>query len=124
MRLFHSSARVQNAMRSNRLPESLFKLCMGITFGVTLAFTIYAKGGGTQLDIHSRSIHLPIADGIQFGFFFSVPIGILYYLWRRIRHHRAHRAGLTEPAFPRLIGRPAMLITCILSLLLLAWLDR
>jgi hypothetical protein len=124
MKLFHSSARIQNAMRSNQLPECLFKLCIGITMGVTLAFLIYSKGGGTHLDIHSKSIHHPIADGIQFGFFYSVPFGILYYIWRRIRHRRAHRAGRPEPPFPRFVGRPAMVFTCITTLLLLTLLDQ
>lgn len=124
MKLLRSSARIQNAMRGNRLPESVIRLCVGISIGMCLAFAIYTGGGGTKAEFGYRNFSHPITNGASLGLSFSIPIGILYYLWRRIRHSKAKRRGRPEPPFPRYLLRTSLAVTCVATLILLRILDQ
>lgn len=111
-------------MRSNQLPETIFRLCIGIALGSSLAFMIFTGGGGTEVVFAYKDVEHPISSGFALGFVASLPIGILYFFWRRLRNARALRKGQPEPPYPHYIGRPAIGVACVLVLLLLWWADR
>lgn len=121
MNLLRSSARIRTAMRGNRLPETVFRMATGNAAGMCIAFTIFTGGGGTRAEVHYRTFSHPIINGFVLGIAISVPLGIAYYTWRRIRHSRAQRRGLPEPPFPRNIGRTAMFVSCLATLIFLNW---
>jgi uncharacterized peroxidase-related enzyme len=98
--------------------DLFFRLSAGMMAGGAIGMVLYF-GPNVPVSIEGKWLAHPITNGIAFGFFFSVPVCILYYLANRIMKARAKRQGLPAPTRPRYIGRPAIAITTVLTWVIL-----
>ncbi len=110
-----------NHIRSGSpLFDVFFRLSAGMCIGCGIGMILYF-GPGTEVQIERYFPNHPLTTGAAFGFFASVPINILLFIWHQLRVSQARKSRSAEPTMPRYIGRPAIAITAAITFTIL-WL--
>ena len=101
--------------------DAFFRLTVGAALGCSIAMGAYF-GLNVPVTLENKWIHHPLTEGLAYGFMMSIPANILIFLWHRVGTEKA-RKKKTEFSLPRWIGRPAILVSALVTFIGL-WLTK
>lgn len=117
MRTMHNRFQGLGADTASPWFDLFFRISGGMAAGCGLAMWVL-HGDRLTYILGSQLPNHGLINGIALGSLLSLAVNPIYYLWRSARVNYNTRTGRPLPPTPTYVGRPALVITFILTLLL------
>lgn len=112
----------RNIQTGSPMFDAFFRISAGMAIGCSIGMVLYF-GPTVEVKIDGFFPNHPLSTGAAFGFLASIPLNILYFLYRSLTVAGARRRRQDVPPMPKYIGRPALVVTALLTPLMLWVID-